>query len=79
MFPVPPAAVLLRTLRHHTIRPFPPALSSPLHHPLDPVQPHLQHLHLWTVAKAHEVVAGRVEEVAALGRVQVEEDSGDDL
>lgn len=47
----------------------------PLDHPLDAVQPHLQHVQLGPVADAHKVVAGAVEEISPLGRVEVEEDA----
>lgn len=50
----------------------------PLHHPLDPVQPHLQHIQLGPIADPHKVVAGAVEEISPLGRVEVEEDARHD-
>lgn len=42
-------------------------------HPLDAIETHLQVLGAGSVAETHEVVAGAVEQVAALGGVEVEE------
>ena len=46
--------------------------------PLNAIQAHFQGRQCGTVAETDEVVAGRVEEVAAFGWVEVEEDAWDD-
>ena len=52
--------------------------SRALDHPFNSVKTQLQSLHLRTIAEPHKVVAGAIEEVATLGRVEVEEDTRDD-
>ena len=50
----------------------------PVKHPGDRVEPLVEVLERRAEGDAHEVVAGRVEEVAPVRGVDVEEDAGDD-
>ncbi len=49
-----------------------------VHNPLDPIQAHLQRVHLRSVAEPHKVVTRTVEQIAPLARVEIEEDAGHD-
>jgi hypothetical protein len=44
------------------------------HHPLNPIQPLLQHLHAWPIAQPHKVMTRTIEQIPPLRRVQIEED-----
>jgi hypothetical protein len=48
-----------------------------VHHTLDSIKTHLQHIHLGTVRESHKVVARAVEQVTATRWVEVKEDTRD--
>lgn len=49
-----------------------------LNHTLDTIKTHLQNVHLRTIAQTHKVMARAIEQVTALSRVQIKEDTGHD-
>lgn len=48
-----------------------------LNHPLNPIQPHLQRLHLRAIREPHKMMTRTIKQISPLTRVQVEEDTRD--